>query len=139
MEAWKALRYHARRSLLTMLGIAWGIATVVILLSYGTGLERAVVAAFEAFGTKVIFVSPGRTSQQAGGEKAGKWIRLQLEDMELIQASVPLVKNVSPESRASFRLSYGTRSQEFEVFGVYPVYGRMRKMDVSEGRWLGGF
>src|SRR3989442_14794464 len=77
-EAWKSLRFHARRSLLTMLGIAWGIATVVLLLAYGTGFERTVLMALESFGTKVIYVFPGRTSQQTGGEKAGRRIQVQL-------------------------------------------------------------
>src|SRR5712692_455095 len=135
-ESWKALRFHARRSILTMLGIAWGIATVVLLLSYGTGLERTVLMAMESFGTKVIYVFPGRTSQQAGGEKAGKTIRLQMADLEAIQATVPLVKVVSPEYDATFKVAYGTRSQEFKVNGVRPVFGPIRSMTVSEGRWL---
>ncbi len=135
-EAWKSLRFHARRSILTMLGIAWGIATVVLLLSYGTGLERTVLSALESFGTKVIYLFPGRTSQQAGGEKAGKFIRIRLADMEAIQTSVPLVKAVSPQVSATLRVSYGSRSQEFTANGVYPLIARMRQMAVSEGRWL---
>ncbi len=135
-EAWKSLRIHARRSILTMLGIAWGIATVVLLLSYGTGLEQTVLMALESFGTKVIYIFPGRTSQQAGGEKAGKWIRLQIEDMEAIAAGVPLVKTVCPEVSARFKIGYGARTQEFETTGTYPPYLRVRKMEISEGRWL---
>jgi putative ABC transport system permease protein len=138
-EAWKSLRFHARRTVLTMLGIAWGIATVVLLLSYGTGLERTVLAALEAFGTKVIYVFPGRTSQQAGGERAGKQIRLQLADMEAIAATVPMVKTVCPEFSDRFKVSYGARSQDFTVNGVYPVLARIRNMEVSEGRWLDSY
>jgi len=135
-EAWKSLRFHARRSLLTMLGIAWGIATVVLLLAYGTGFERTVLMALESFGTKVIYVFPGRTSQQTGGEKAGRRIQVQLADMEAIASSVPLVKAVSPQVEANFKVSYGARSQEFKANGVYPVLARIRKMEISEGRWL---
>ena len=135
-EAWKSLRFHARRSLLTMLGIAWGIATVVLLLAYGTGFERTVLMALESFGTKVIYVFPGRTSQQTGGEKAGRRIQVQLADMEAIASSVPLVKAVSPQVEANFKVSYGVRSQEFKANGVYPVLARIRKMEISEGRWL---
>ena len=135
-EAWKSLRFHARRSILTMLGIAWGIATVVLLLAYGTGFERTVLMALESFGTKVIYVFPGRTSQQTGGEKAGRRIQVQLADMEAIASSVPLVKAVSPQVEANFKVSYGVRSQEFKANGVYPVLARIRKMEISEGRWL---
>ena len=135
-EAWKSLRFHARRSILTMLGIAWGIATVVLLLSYGSGLERTVLSALESFGTKVIYVFPGRTSQQAGGERAGKAIRLQIADMEAIASGVPLVKAVSPQFSDTFKVSYGSRSQEFRANGVYPVLARMRGMEIREGRGL---
>ncbi len=135
-EAWKSLRFHARRSILTMLGIAWGIATVVLLLSYGTGLERTVLSALESFGTKVIYLFPGRTSQQAGGERAGKQIRLQIADMEAIASGVPLVRAVSPQFSDTFKVSYGSRAQDFKVNGVYPILARIRRIEISEGRWL---
>src|SRR5712692_619983 len=135
-EAWKSLRFHARRSLLTMLGIAWGIATVVLLLAYGTGLERTVLMALESFGTKVIYLFPGRTSQQAGGERAGKQIRLQIADMEAIASGAPLVRAVSPQFSDTFKVSYGSRAQDFKVNGVYPILARIRRIEISEGRWL---
>jgi len=135
-EAWKSLRFHARRSILTMLGIAWGIATVVMLLAYGTGLERGVRTAFESFGTNLILVFPGRTSQQSGGEKAGKWIRLQREDVEFLLSNIPQIREATPEVSGNWRIAYGARFQEFDVSGVYPVYRRMRRMGVEEGRWI---
>lgn len=135
-EAWQALRFHARRTVLTMLGIAWGIATVVMLLAYGSGFDASVRSAFESFGTNLILVFPGRTSQQSGGEKAGKIIRLQHEDVEFLQSSIPQIKEVTPELSGDYRIGYGARFQEFEVNGVYPVYGRMRKMGIEQGRWI---
>ena len=75
-EAYNALRYNRRRSVLTMLGMAWGIATVVLLLAYGTGFENALWIAFRSWGTNLVFVFPGRTSLQAGGTKAGSEIKL---------------------------------------------------------------
>ena len=75
-QAYSALRHNKRRSILTMLGMAWGIATVVLLLAYGAGFERGLWVAFRSFGTNLVFVFPGRTSQQAGGTKAGSEVRL---------------------------------------------------------------
>jgi len=135
-EAWQSLRFHARRTVLTMLGIAWGIATVVMLLAYGSGFDASVRSAFESFGTNLILVFPGRTSQQSGGEKAGKVIRLQHEDVEFLLSSIPQIKEVTPELNGDYRIAYGARFQEFEVSGVYPVYGRMRKMGIAQGRWI---
>ncbi len=135
-EAWQSLRFHARRTVLTMLGIAWGIATVVMLLAYGSGFDTAVRSAFESFGTNLILVFPGRTSQQSGGEKAGKVIRLQHEDVEFLLSSIPQIKEITPELSGDYRIAYGARFQEFEVSGIYPVYGRMRKMGIAQGRWI---
>src|SRR5215470_5600532 len=75
-QAYEALRFNRRRSLLTMLGMGWGIATVVLLLAYGSGFERGLWVAFRSFGTNLIFVFPGRTSMQVGGTKAGSECRL---------------------------------------------------------------
>ena len=63
--------YNRRRTFITMIGMAWGIATVVLLLAYGAGFGRAIQAIFAQWGTYLIGVFPGRTSEQAGGDKAG--------------------------------------------------------------------
>ena len=81
-----------------MLGMAWGIATVVLLLAYGTGFERGLWAAFRSFGTNLVFIFPGRTELQAGGTKAGTQIRLTVNDLDYVRTEVPLLKRVSPES-----------------------------------------
>ena len=77
-QANSAMRHNRRRTALTMLGMAWGIATVVLLLAYGSGFGRAITTIFSHFGVKIIGVFPGRTSQQAGGQKAeGQYRRRQ--------------------------------------------------------------
>lgn len=136
-QAWGALRHNRRRSLLTMLGMAWGIATVVLLLAYGTGFERGLWAAFRTFGTNLVFVFPGRTSLQAGGTKAGTEVRLTLDDLEYVRNEVPLLKRVSPESSKQSLVAYGTRSASYGVSGVYSNYARMRKIEVAEGSFFG--
>src|SRR5205085_4244666 len=94
-QAYNALRYNRRRSMLTMLGMAWGIATVVLLLAYGSGFGRAIQNIFANFGAKVIGVFPGRTSMQAGGSKAGTAIRLERDDIEKLQLQVPQIKHIT--------------------------------------------
>ena len=135
-QAYNALRYNRRRTLLTMLGMAWGIATVVLLLAYGSGFEKGVWAAFRSFGTNLVFIFPGRTELQAGGTKAGTQIRLTVNDLEYIRAEVPLLKRVSPEAAKQCTVAYGTRSANYGVSGVYASYGHMRKMDVAEGSFF---
>lgn len=135
-QAYDALRHNRRRTLLTMLGMAWGIATVVLLLAYGTGFERGLWAAFRSFGTNLVFIFPGRTELQAGGTKAGTQVRLTVNDLDYIRAEVPLLKHVSPEVSKQCLTSYGTRSATYGVSGVYAAYGTMRRMDITEGSFF---
>ena len=135
-QAYNALRHNRRRSLLTMLGMAWGIATVVLLLAYGSGFERGLWAAFRSFGTNLVFIFPGRTELQAGGTKAGTQVRLTVKDLDYIHAEVPLLKHVSPEVAKQCLVAFGTRSATYGVSGVYAAYGRMRRMDITEGSFF---
>ena len=132
-QAYQALRHNRRRSFLTMLGMAWGIATVVLLLAYGSGFERGLWIAFRSFGTNLIFIFPGRTSMQAGGTKAGSEIRLTMTDFEHIRNEVPLLKRISPEVFKQCTVSWGSRSASYGVSGVYASYQRMRRMEFAEG------
>lgn len=132
-QAYSALRFNRRRSMLTMLGMAWGIATVVLLLAYGSGFERGVWAAFRSFGTNLVFIFPGRTSLQAGGTKAGSEVKLTSNDVDYIRAEVPLLKRLSPEAFKQCTVAYGTRSANYGVSGVYANYPRMRRMEFAEG------
>jgi putative ABC transport system permease protein len=135
-QAYTALRHNRSRSLLTMLGMAWGIATVVLLLAYGTGFERGLWSAFRSFGTNLVFIFPGRTELQAGGTKAGTQVRLNINDLEYIRNEVPLLKRVSPEVFKQCLTAFGTRSATYGVSGVYASYARMRRLDISEGSFF---
>lgn len=133
-EASNALRHNRRRATLTMLGMAWGIATVVILLAYGNGFERAILYAFRSFGTNMIAAFPGRTSLQAGGSKAGTEVRLTTKDIEYLQTEVPAIRNISPFVSRRFTVQYENRALNFGVDGVYPAYHRVRNFKVVDGR-----
>src|SRR5215467_2298840 len=94
-QAYGAMRHDVRRTVLTMLGMAWGIATVVLLLAYGEGFGNAITNIFESFGAKAVGVFPGRTSLQAGGNKAGVKVQFTSDDIELLRNVVPLVRHIS--------------------------------------------
>ncbi len=74
-QGWQALMRDRLRSTLTMLGIVWGLASVVLLLAYGQGLGGSVLHAFLNMGSNVIVLWPGQTSMQAGGQRAGKTVK----------------------------------------------------------------
>ncbi len=137
-EAFGAMQYNRRRTALTMLGMAWGIATVVILLAFGSGFERAIGIIFSSWGTDVIGAFPGRTSLQAGGAKAGSEIRLQNADVDYIRNEVPMIKGVTPIfDKRNATISHDTRTfTNLFLTGVYPVYERIRGFAVATGRGL---
>jgi putative ABC transport system permease protein len=135
-QAYESLRYNRRRTALTMLGMAWGIATVVLLLAYGAGFERAIENIFSNFGNKVIRVWGGRTSMQAGADKAGTQIRLKIEDMEAVKENVPLVKRISPRVNKDCVLQRDNRNYTVEVIGAYPDMQQIWGLDIDRGRFF---
>jgi putative ABC transport system permease protein len=134
-EAWTAMRYNRRRTTLTMLGMAWGIATVVLLLAYGNGFAAACANIFANFGTKTMILIPGRTSMQAGGEKAGAKLRFTMEDVDLLTTNVPQITRISPDASKDASIQYDTRTFNFNVSGGYPNVARIRVLELVQGRF----
>jgi putative ABC transport system permease protein len=135
-EAWAALGRNPVRSLLTMTGIAWGIVAVTLLLSYGSGFRSVLMYTFEVFGKGAVVCWPGTTSEQAGGERAGKAVHFEKEDAEWIQAQSPLVKRVTLETVRFRGITHEERLSDTAIRGVYPEYGEMRNEVPVEGRWI---
>jgi putative ABC transport system permease protein len=136
-EAWIALKRNYTRSMLTMLGIVWGIATVTLLIAYGSSFRRILVNGFDAFGKSVVICWPQQTSEQPGGQRAGKKVLLEKADVEMIKQDAPLVKHACLETVRRPGVSYGDRMVgTAAVRGVCPEYGEMRNEVPSEGRWL---
>jgi putative ABC transport system permease protein len=135
-QAFAAMRHDLRKTILTMLGMAWGIATVVLLLAYGEGFGSAINTIFQSFGAKAVAVFPGRTSQQAGGNKAGAQIRFTSEDIELLQNVAPLIRHISRQSDKQCTAQYGARTFDLPVKGVDPPVNAIWNLDIAAGRFL---
>jgi putative ABC transport system permease protein len=135
-EAWTALGRNRVRSMLTMTGISWGIVAVTLLLSYGSGFRSVLLYTFEVFGKGAVICWPGTTSEQAGGERAGKPVRFEQEDADWVKAQSPLVKRVTLETVKFLGISHDERLSDSAIRGVYPEYGEMRNEVPSEGRWI---
>jgi putative ABC transport system permease protein len=133
-EAYAAMRHNRRRTALTMLGMGWGIATVVMLLAYGDGFGQACANIFANFGTRLVIVVPGRTSMQAGGQKAGAEIRLTQEDVEALTTNLPQITYITPEVSKDATVQYETRSFTFSVTGNYPNVFPVRSLKLGQGR-----
>src|SRR5262245_23408711 len=118
-EAINALWHYRLRSALTMLSIVWGVASLMLLLSYGEGFSRALTKAFLQIGKDLVVVFSGQTSMQAGGERSGRRIHLEITDVNAIREGVPTVEAVSPEVRRFWPISYRDRTRNYGVSGVY--------------------
>src|ERR1700689_632912 len=137
LEAWIALKRNMTRSMLTMLGIVWGIATVTLLIAYGASFRGVLVHGFDAFGKSVVICWPQQTSEQPGGQRAGKKVLLEQADIDMVKATAPLVRHVCRETVNRPGISYGDRIVgTAPVRGVCPEYGEMRNEVPSEGRWI---
>ena len=135
-QAASSLIAHRFRAGLTMLGISWGIVTVVLLMAYGTGFQRAIMYGFRnAFSEGTVLVSGGQTSIQAGGERSGRRIVLKQDDVDALQ-ELGALKFVSPEYMESLPITYGTRQTTAGVRGVSPEYGIMRTETAESGRFI---
>src|SRR5271156_6838708 len=117
-QAFAAMRHDLRKTTLTMAGMACGISTAVLLLAYGNGFVQAITNIFQSFGATAVGIFPGRTSEQAGGGKAGVQVRFTNDDVELLRNNVPLCKHVVRMLQKDSIVQNDNRSFTFPVMGL---------------------
>jgi len=135
-QSYRAMRHDLRKTVLTMLGMAWGIATVAVLLAYGDGFSRAIQNIFESFGATAVGIFPNRTSEQAGGNKAGVEVRFTNQDVELLENVLPLVRHASRHSEKQSVVQHGERSYSFPVLGLDPPIYEIWNLQLADGRFF---
>jgi putative ABC transport system permease protein len=133
------LRTQKTRAFLTMFAVCWGTISVVLLLAFGEGLKRAVVAGTLGAGQNMFRVYGGETSRPFEGLPRGRRIRLAESDLELIR-TVPGVDVVSPSyGRGGVRLESPSLRTTAFMEGVYPAFEELRTMyPAAGGRFLNG-
>jgi len=132
----ESLRRNRVRSVLTMLGIVWGIVTVVLLLSYGAAIGKCVLQGFLGIGDNIIMFWGGQTSMQAGGERSGQKVQLKEGDADAIRDALPYLRAVSNETDDGMSVKYGPKVVTIQSKAVDLPYGRMRRLDVETGRYF---
>lgn len=135
-QAWEAMVFNRRRTMITICGMAWGIATVVLLLAYGAGFSNAIQAIFAQWGTQMMGVFPGKTSEQAGGMKAGVPVRFTMSDVELLRNTVPGIERITPELSKSMVVSNSLHSFTWGIHGDDPDLSGIQNLPVVEGRFF---
>lgn len=131
-----AMRGHPLRSVLSMLGIAIGVAAVILLTSLGEGARRYLVAEFSQFGTNVLAVNPGRTETRGiPGAFRGTTHPLTIDDAEAL-ARIPILQAVVPIAVGQARVEGGGRGRSVFVHGVTSDFPQVMKFDVGQGQFL---
>jgi putative ABC transport system permease protein len=135
IQSMQNLRANKLRSFLTMFGILWGMISVVVLSATGEGFRRGNEKVLRELGKNIGIIWGGRTSLQAGGERAGREIRLTLEDVRAIAAESSMVAVVSPElERGAVRVKSAYNAATTRVSGVEPQYQEIRTIELDSGR-----
>ena len=137
-QAWEAMLFNRRRTAITTIGMAWGIATVVLLLAYGNGFSHAIETIFAQWGTNTIGFFPGKTSQQAGGDKAGVKVRLTLDDLDRVSAVVPEIIHISPAEYLDVTVQNDLHTFTWTVVGSRTSYADIVKLTPDQGRFFNG-
>ncbi len=135
-QAIGTFRAHKMRTFLTMFGLVWGIASVIILVGLGRGFVVDQKKHMETLGKDLVIVWGGRTSSQVGGRAAGREIHLNVDDAKLIRDECYLVKNVSSELRRTIPEVSQYNLANRGVVGMWPSYQDFRSLKISEGRLI---
>jgi len=121
------------RSFLTMAGIAWGVASIVIIVAMGEGFRLGQYKNMKQLGENIVLVFSGRTEMQAGGQRAGRRIRIDYEDIRDIRRECWLVKHVVGEQQSGVRATAPNNSGSFQANGVEPLYSQIRTIPIAQG------
>jgi len=135
-QAVGTFRAHKMRTFLTMFGLVWGIASVILLVGLGRGFVVDQKKHMETLGKDLVIMWGGRTSTQVGGRAAGREIHLNVDDAELIRDECYLIKNVSPELRRTIPEVSQYNLANRGVVGMWPSYQDFRSLKISEGRLI---
>ncbi|MET8519685.1 ABC transporter permease [Nocardioides sp. NPDC004968] len=137
--AWDAVRSHRLRSLLTMLGIVIGIASVILTVGLGQGAQDQVKSQISALGSNLLIVSPGSSTDSSGVRGGfGSASTLTLSDAEALgdDKAAPDVKGVAPVTTSNAQLDTASTNWTTSLVGATTTWPQVRKRDVATGRFF---
>ncbi|MBI4868570.1 MAG: ABC transporter permease [Candidatus Wallbacteria bacterium] len=128
---------HKLRSLLTMLGIIFGVAAVIAMLAIGEGARQATLRQIEAYGADTLYVRAAKVigDQLRDAKRAGS-AGLSLADAAHLRAAFPFVLDVAPQATVDEKVVYASREPKATVVGIDPAYHRLTKQLPEAGRLL---
>ena len=136
-ELFRNLNQQRLRSFLTIFGIMWGTATLILLLAFGMGFRDQTVLNMRGMGDQLAIMFPGQTTKPFEGYGIGRPIRFKEADAKLLDNQISDIDVATPEYTRSLQISYGQKRRNSSIGGVYPVYQDLRNVfEQPGGRWL---
>jgi len=132
--AWSALQAYRLRTVLTMLGVVIGIASVILVTAVGQGVQVATQRQIQNLGTNLLQVQAGAPQVRGISQGAGNASTLTLEDAEAVATQVPSVQQVAPYLTRRRQVTYGTQNTLTLVNGVDDNFWSVRQFQVANGR-----
>lgn len=136
-EVYAAIRKNKLRTMLTMIGVAWGMFLFVALLGASQGVQNGFDKIFANAATNSLFVWMQQTSIPFEGYQRGRVLELKMDDIEAIKANFPQIKMIAPRNQEQGQtVSYGTKHSTYLVGGDYPEQNQMFKKPIIQGRFI---
>lgn len=129
------------RTLLTSMGVFWGIYMLVVTLGSGKGLENGVNSNFSGFNVAGMYIWPQRTTMPYKGLKPGRSFAFRNADTEALKTQVPELEYICPRLQLGGwgqgnNVSRGMRSGDYSVYGDYPEFRHIQLLDMRQGRFV---
>lgn len=131
-----ALMANKLRSLLTMLGIIIGVASVISMVSIGMGVRSNVTNSIASLGSNMLIIMPGSTNNGGVRGAAGSRTTLKYSDAKAIESKISEAQYVSPTVSGSYQIVYGNQNWNTSVEGVTPALMQIRSLTVSNGSFI---
>ena len=140
-EVFNTLRQSKLRTVMTALGILWGIFMLVLMLGFGNGLERGVMQNMVGFVSNSVYVWGQRTSKAHLGLSPGRRIRFTMRDIQAIENSVSGISALAPRNQLGGwqdgnNVTFGAKTGNFGVMGDYPELLEVDNLAVRSGRFM---
>ena len=135
-EVSDSLTKNKIRTIITMIGVWWGILLLIGLLGSARGLENNFKTIFGDFATNSVFVWSQRTELPFKGFQKGRRVRLTTNDVEILKREYKEIKFIAPRSQTNSAITRSFKTGSFNVSGDLPVLDKVQKKDLIYGRWI---
>lgn len=135
-QALDTMRRHRLWAILTISGIVWGTASVVLLVGWGVGVHVMIDGGLQKVGKNLVYLIPGQVSEDLAPADFRRALKFELEDARVLRASAPHIELVSAEMQDFMYAASGASSHLVDTRGVEPQMMDLRGVSIAEGRWI---